>query len=131
MPRFHYYRQSPVLQQSTTEYTVVRPPRQSRLFPIGLAALFLLLLLTAACSTTPGIPSTAPGVPSANPEVTPPDFVPLVQVAVGKYHTCGLQADGKAVCWGDDNVYNLKDAPAGEKIHADNRGAILCLRSES
>lgn len=117
MPRFRYYRQSPGRQQPTAEYAVARPPRQSRLFPIGLAALFLLLLLTAACSITQSTPSTVPGVPSANPAATPPpDFVPLVQVAVGKYHTCGLQADGKAVCWGDDNVYNLKDAPAGERF---------------
>ena len=91
-----------------------RPPRQSRLFPIGLVALFLLL--TVACSNSPATPTAAPGDPSASSVPAAQDFTPLTQVAVGQYHTCGLQADGQAVCWGDDNVYALTNAPERERF---------------
>ena len=45
--------------------------------------------------------------PTAIPTPTPvPDFVPLpadaqfTQITAGRFHACGLQADGSALCWG-------------------------------
>ncbi len=35
-----------------------------------------------------------------------PDDVPFTQITAGKYHACGLQADGRALCWG----YNISDS---------------------
>ena len=53
------------------------------------------------------------------PTPTPfPDFVPLpddaqfTQIAAGKWHACGLQADGTALCWGR-NIRGSLEQPGG------------------
>jgi len=47
-----------------------------------------------------------------------PDFAPLpddakfTQITAGKYHACGLQADGTALCWGN-NINGSLELPGG------------------
>ena len=47
------------------------------------------------------------------PDFVPlPDNVPFTQIAAGKWHACGLQADGAALCWGS-NVSGSLELPGG------------------
>ena len=41
-----------------------------------------------------------------------PDNVPFTQLTTGKYHACGLQADGTALCW-KSNLRGRWDVPDG------------------
>ena len=66
--------------------------------------------------------------PTPTPTPTPvPAYVPLLsdaqftRIAAGKWHACGLQADGTARCWGRNISDSLKMSGA---LHID--GAIAC-----
>ena len=37
-----------------------------------------------------------------------PSAAQFTQIAAGKYHACGLQADGTTLCWGRNRSYSLK-----------------------
>ena len=41
-----------------------------------------------------------------------PDDAQFTQITAGKYHACGLQADGTALCWGS-NVWGSLEIPGG------------------
>ena len=71
---------------------------------------------TAQSQTTP-LPTPTPITPTPQPTTEPtptptatpaPNFLPLptntqfTQITAGKYHACGLQADGTALCWGNN-----------------------------
>ena len=64
---------------------------------------------TATPRSTPWMPTPRPtATPSPTPTPTPtPIPIPVgvgpSPIAAGSGHTCGLQADGTAVCWGDDS----------------------------
>ena len=65
---------------------------------------------------TPQLPTPPPSIPpTPTPPPTPvPAYVPLptdaqfIQIAAGKWHACGLQADGTALCWGRNISGGLK-----------------------
>ena len=70
------------------------------------------------------IPATPTPKPTTEPAPTPaptavPDFLPapddayFTQITAAKYHACGLQADGTALCWGH-NVYGSLEVPDGK-----------------
>ena len=68
---------------------------------------------------TPATPTDQQATPAPPSAPTPtPGFVPLpvdaqfTQITAGKYHACGLQADGTALCWGS-NVNGSLNLPAG------------------
>ena len=57
-------------------------------------------------------------------EIAPPLSLPLdagEQLSSGGYHTCGLRADGTAVCWGDDGE-GQASPPAGERYASISSG---------
>ena len=67
---------------------------------------------TPAPVATPTLQPTPTSRPTATPSPTPtptPTPIPIPvgvgpsPIAAGSGHTCGLQADGTAVCWGDDS----------------------------
>ena len=81
--------------------------------------------LTAAQSSTDSRPTPSP-TPAAPPQLTftlleptptptavpasvpLPEDVQFTQIAAGKWHACGLQADGTALCWGRNIGGSLK-----------------------
>ena len=90
-------------------------------------------------------PTPITPTPPPTPTPTPiPGFVPLpsdaqfTQITAGKWHACGLQADGTALCWGYDNRSGSLRIPGGNpafsRISAGNDftcglrtdGAIAC-----
>ena len=78
--------------------------------PLACVALALALY---SCSEPPA---------QQQPTPTPaPNFVPLpddaqfTQITAGKYHACGLQADGRALCWGH-NINGSLELPGGNPI---------------
>ena len=72
---------------------------------------------TAVAAYVPAAP-TPPMTVEPTPTTTVPDFVPLpadaqfTQIAAGKWHACGLQADGRALCWGS-NISGSLELPGG------------------
>ena len=62
------------------------------------------------------LPSAAPALapsPNSIPAFVPiPDDVPFTQIAAGKYHACGLQADGTLLCWAN-NISGSLELPVG------------------
>ena len=37
----------------------------------------------------------------------------FTQIAAGRFHTCGLRADGTAYCWGDNSRGQIGSGPPG------------------
>ena len=70
--------------------------------------------LTPGLTPMPGpTPTPTPG-PTPMPTLPPiaaNQRIPYVQIAAGKYHSCGLRADGVAHCWGSNPNGNT-DVPA-------------------
>ena len=60
---------------------------------------------TIAPTPTP----TSTGIPNFVPLI---DDVPFTQIAAGKYHACGLQAEGTPLCWGN-NISGSLELPGG------------------
>ena len=88
----------------------------------ALFACAALSLALYSCNEPPARQQPTPPPPIAptpTPTPTPvPNFVPLIddvpftQIAVGKWHACGLQSDGRALCWGS-NVSGSLEIPGG------------------
>ena len=94
------------------------------------AAIYALIACAAlaaalySCSQPPPPPQQQPTpLPSAAPALAPspnsipafvpiPDDVPFTQIAAGKYHACGLQADGTLLCWAN-NISGSLELPGG------------------
>ena len=77
---------------------------------------------TAQPQITPSLHTPTPIAPTPQPPIAPtpiaipnlvplPGRVPFTQVTAGKYHACGLQADGTPLCWGS-NVNDSLNIPA-------------------
>ena len=74
-------------------------------------------LAIAAETPVPITPAPPPMEPAPTPTAVPA-FVPLPEdaqfthIAAGKWHACGLQADGTALCWGR-NISGSMELPGG------------------
>ena len=106
-----------------TPSTVARPPAPTRAIPTALPPATVALPTatrppaTAAATDTPlppaATPTAAPPLAVALPTIAPPaDFVPFVQLAAGVYVQCGLRADGRLFCRGQDNQQVPKELTA-------------------
>ena len=95
-------------------FSCSEPPMQPQPTPLP--------TIDAAVAATP-VPATPTPHPTTEPTptLTPidlPGFVPLpddtqfTQITAGKYHACGLQADGTTLCWGN-NISGSLNAPVG------------------
>ena len=128
------------------------PPQPTPLPPTPAIAAATLVPATptptpVATIATPvaALPTPTPITPPPTPTPIPvPGFVPLpsdaqfTQITAGKWHACGLQADGTALCWGYDNRSGSLIVPGGNpafsRISAGNDftcglridGAIAC-----
>ena len=83
----------------------------------ALIACVALALALYSCSRPPSPqPSTTPTatpIPNAvSASALPPDDVSFTQISAGKWHACGLQADGMPLCWGR-NISGSLNIPAG------------------
>ena len=46
----------------------------------------------------------------------PPPSGAYISLVIGELHTCGLHADGSAVCWGNDGYGQVSDTPTGDRF---------------
>ena len=101
-------------------YSFNQPPAQQQFTPPP----------TDAIVDSPLFPQPPSAQPQTNPPATPtpiPNSLPLpedaqfTQIAAGKWHACGLQADGTALCWGR-NVNGSLGVPAGLKFRQISAG---------
>ena len=84
----------------------------------ALIACAALALALYSCSQPPAQPQPTPQptldlTPTPTPTAVPayvslPADVQFTQIAAGKWHACGLQADGTALCWGRNISDSLK-----------------------
>lgn len=126
----------------------------NRLTSLHVALLGLFFLLSSNCTfASDTSPTPAPRTPTsqalttATPDIAtptptlPPDSIQFITVATGKYHACGLQEDGTAVCWGRNDKKQLQ-TPEGVKFQQitagldfscgiTDLGTIKCWGSES
>ena len=102
---------------------IARGLTQIRGVVYALIACTALALALYSCNETPTPPPTSlPPIdptraPNALRDVAPdsaplPDDAPFTQITAGKWHACGLQADGTALCWGSD-ISDSLNIPAG------------------
>ena len=69
---------------------------------------------TATFTPTPTPTITPRPTPTFTPTPTPTPIPPFVAVSAGRYHTCGLRADGTVVCLGG-NEY-VQSSPPNERF---------------
>ena len=67
---------------------------------------------TSTPTPTP-TPNTAPRFVPRPDAVSLPEDISFTQISAGKVHTCGLQADGTALCWAGANISGSLNVPDG------------------
>jgi alpha-tubulin suppressor-like RCC1 family protein len=66
-----------------------------------------LLVALAGCDEDTGSPTAPESSPALEPAIA--SLLSFTQVSVGGMHTCGLAADGRVYCWGDNVHGQLGD----------------------
>ena len=63
------------------------------------------------------------GFAFGQPDTTPPEDERFTSISVGFFHTCAVNEDGAAACWGNDE-HGQASPPDGERFGAVSSGAL-------
>src|SRR6266496_430809 len=73
-----------------------------------------LLLAVLGCREDPTAPIDSPSAPEHTAAAT--QTLSFVQVSAGGVHTCGVTADNRAYCWGDNRYGELGDGTTTPRL---------------